>query len=110
MTYFVTSFICEFVNNEIYLYLVKVSGDICLYWVKLVLLTIDWDGDIPTSALALNGSIKYKNRESIRDATAELQDKFIWSNWIPVFKINQCYVPSINLLALLVHKKKIFKY
>jgi hypothetical protein len=98
------------VNNEIYLYLVKVSGDICVYWVKLVLLTIDWDGDIPTSALALNGSIKYKNRESIRDATAELQDKFIWSNWIPVFKINQCYVPSINLLALLVHKKKIFKY
>jgi hypothetical protein len=31
-------------------------------------------------------------------------------NWIPVFKIYQCYVPSINLLALLVHKKKIFKY
>jgi hypothetical protein len=26
-----------------------------------VLLNIDWDGDIPTSALALNGSIKYKN-------------------------------------------------
>ena len=58
---FVTSFICEFVNNEIYLYLVKVSGDICLYCVELVLLNIDWDGDIPTSALALNGSIKYKN-------------------------------------------------
>jgi hypothetical protein len=53
---------------------------------------------------------KGKNRESIRDATAELQVKFIWSNWIPVFKIYQCYVPSINLLALLVHKKKIFKY
>ena len=51
-----------------------------------------------------------KNRESIRDATAELQVKFIWSNWIPVFKIYQCYVPSINLLAVLVHKKKIFKY
>ena len=33
-----------------------------------------------------------------------------FSNWIPVFKIYQCYVPSINLLALLVHKKKIFKY
>jgi hypothetical protein len=30
-------------------------------------------------------------------------------NWIPVFKIYQCYAPSINLLALLVHKK-IFKY
>jgi hypothetical protein len=53
---------------------------------------------------------KGKNRESIRDATDELQVKFIWSNWIPVFKIYQCYVPSINLLALLVHKKKIFKY
>jgi hypothetical protein len=50
-----------------------------------------------------------KNRESIRDATAELQVKFIWSNWIPVFKIYQCYVPNINLLALLVHRK-IFKY
>jgi hypothetical protein len=50
-----------------------------------------------------------KNRESIRDATAELQVKMIWSTWIPVFKIYQCYVPSINLLALLVHKKKIFK-
>jgi hypothetical protein len=49
------------VNNEIYLYLVKVSGDICLYCVELVLLNIDCDGDIPTSALALNGSIKYKN-------------------------------------------------
>jgi hypothetical protein len=41
--------------------------------------------------------------------SAELQVKFIWSNWIPVFKIYQCYVPNINLLALLVHKK-IFKY
>ena len=51
-----------------------------------------------------------KNRESIRDATAELQIKIIWSNWIPFFKIYQCYVPSINLLALLVHKNKIFKY
>ena len=50
-----------------------------------------------------------KNRESIKDATAELQVKIIWSNWIPVFKIYQWYVPSINLLALLVHKK-IFKY
>jgi hypothetical protein len=50
-----------------------------------------------------------KNRESIRDATAELQVKIIWSNWIPVFKIYQCYVPSINLPALLVHKM-IFKY
>ena len=30
-------------------------------------------------------------------------------NWIPVFKIYQCYVPSINLLALLVNKKTIFK-
>jgi hypothetical protein len=27
-------------------------------------------------------------------------------NWIPVFKIYQCCVPSINLLALLVYKKK----
>ena len=36
-----------------------------------------------------------KNRESIRDATAaELQVKIIWSNWIPVFKIYQCYVPT----------------
>jgi hypothetical protein len=52
----------------------------------------------------------FKNQESIRDATAELQVKIIWSNWIPVFKIYQCYVPSINLLALLIHKKKIFKY
>jgi hypothetical protein len=41
-----------------------------------------------------------KYRESIRDATAELQVKIIWSNWIPVFKIYQCYVPSINLLAI----------
>ena len=59
-----------------------------------------------------NNLLRYltKNRESIRDATAELQVKIIWSNWIPVFKIYQCYVPSINLLALLVHKKKIFKY
>jgi hypothetical protein len=53
---------------------------------------------------------KEKNRESIRDATAELQVKIIWSNWIPFFKNYQCYVPSINLLAFLVHKKKIFKY
>ena len=51
-----------------------------------------------------------KNRESIRDAIAELQIKIIWSNWIPVFKIYQCCVPSINFLALLVHKKMIFKY
>ena len=36
-----------------------------------------------------------ENRESIRDAIAELQVKIIWSNWIPVFKIYQCYVPSI---------------
>jgi hypothetical protein len=27
-----------------------------------------------------------------------------------MLSIYQCYVPSINLLALLVHKKKIFKY
>jgi hypothetical protein len=54
--------------------------------------------------------ISQKNRESIRDATAELQVKIIWSNWIPVFKIYQCYVPSINIMALLVHKRKIFKY
>ena len=40
----------------------------------------------------------------------KLQVKIIWSNWIPFFKIYKCYVPSINLLALLVHKKKIFKY
>jgi hypothetical protein len=38
--------------------------------------------------------INTKNRESIRDATAELQVKIIWSNWIPVFKIYQCYVPT----------------
>jgi hypothetical protein len=50
----------------------------------------------------------FKKRESIRDATAELQVKIIWLNWIPVFKIYQCYVPSINLLALLVHMKKMF--
>jgi hypothetical protein len=64
------------VNNEIYLYLVKVSGDICLYCVELVLLNIDWDGDIPTSALALNGSIKYKN-EMVHRSTIEIINKLV---------------------------------
>jgi hypothetical protein len=61
--------------------------------------------DIPT---IVHGKVCNQFSET-EDATAELQVKFIWSNWIPVFKIYQCYVPSINLLALLVHKK-IFKY
>jgi hypothetical protein len=53
---------------------------------------------------------KGKNRESIRDATAELQVKFIWSNWIPVFKIYQCYVslhdPLPKLCSVCLGPKK----
>jgi hypothetical protein len=39
------------------------------------------------------------------------ENKLIFNEMMMCFsKIYQCYVPSINLLALLVHKKKIFKY